>query len=106
MGSVCAAPCETLQPQTGRCWVAGLGSGVPRGHGAEVQLFRERARPSLCSRLPLCRVSHGDGGDTKQKDGGTWPAEAFYPPPPLKLSWFWGQLCGVTLEILLLVPCY
>lgn len=80
MGSVCAAPCETLQPQTGRCWVAGLGSGVPPRHGAEGQLFRERAWPSLCSRLPLCHVSHGDGGDTKQRDGGTGPALRLFIP--------------------------
>lgn len=90
MGSVCAAPRQTLQPQTGHCWAAG--SGVPCGHGAAEQLFRERAWPSQGSRSPLChasqsRGSSGDGGDTKRRNDGTWPALGLFTPSlsPLQL---------------------
>lgn len=111
-------PTRPLQPQTSCCWVAGPGSGVPCGHGAAGQLFRERAWPSQCSRSPLCHASQsrgspGVGGDTKRRNDGTWPAPGLFTPasPPCsQLSPtpcpLWGQLCGVALEMLLLVPCH
>lgn len=54
-------PARPRSPRPAAVGRQGLGSGVPRGHSAAGQLFRERAWPCQCSRSPLCQASQGRG---------------------------------------------